>query len=107
MNESGIHPVEYRVLVKPHDIEETDPQLKSAKLAGLVLPEKERDRERMAQVDALLVEASEMAFQDWSGRKPQAGDTVVIRKYEGIERLGKDGVKYRILNDKDILAVVD
>lgn len=105
-NPSGIRAVEYKCLVKPYEIHETDEQIKSAKDAGIIIPDKEEDREQMAQVIALLVSCGGNAFEDWKGRIPRPGDRVMMAKYAGVATDGVDGRKYRIVHDKDIAAVL-
>jgi len=105
-NPSGIQPVEFKCLIKPYAIEETDEALKSAREAGILLPPVENDREQMAQCIALLVAVGGNAFEDWQDPKPKPGDRINIAKYAGVEALGADGRGYRIVSDKDIAAVL-
>ncbi len=103
-NTSGIDPIEYRVLVLPEVVEE-----KTA--GGIFLPEQAQDKEKWAQMKAQLVAVSEHAFSyepDWSnGTKPVPGDKVLLAKYAGVNVRGRDGVEYRIVNDKDITAKIE
>jgi len=105
-NPSGIQPVEFKCLIKPYAIEETDAALKSARDAGILLPPVESDREQMAQCIALLVAVGGNAFEDWQDPKPKPGDRINVAKYAGVEALGADGRGYRIVSDKDISAVL-
>jgi co-chaperonin GroES (HSP10) len=104
-NESGIVPVEFRVLVKPSDVD-VDPALARAKAAGLKLPPDVLERELMAQIVAELVAVGGNAFEDWKPPIPKVGDTVLIAKYAGITVKGADEVEYRMLHDKDISGVI-
>lgn len=104
-NASGIQPVEFRVLVKPSDVD-VDPALARAKAAGLKLPPDVLERELMAQIIGELVAVGGNAFEDWKGAIPKVGDTVLISKYSGITLKGADEVEYRMLNDKDISGVI-
>jgi chaperonin GroES len=98
MNESGIQPVEYKVLIKPEVVE--------AKTAGgLYLPEQSQDKEKMAQVRGALVAIGGNAFEDWCG-PPSIGDNVYFAKYAGYVVKGVDGEEYRLANDKDIAAII-
>lgn len=106
MNTSGLSPVEYKILILPEKVEETDEVLKSAKAAGLVLVDKTTDREKQSQVRGKLVAIGGNAFEDWQGRIPQVGDMVWYAKYAGYVVPGDDGKEYRLCNDKDIAAVV-
>ena len=76
MNDTGIQPVGYKVLIKVDGVED-----KSA--GGIYLPDTTREREESANDKGLLVAVGEMAFADWKGRKPVAGDRVVFEKYAG------------------------
>lgn len=105
-NQSGITPVEFKVLIHPEEVEDTDPTLRRAKAAGLVMPEREKEREQMAQMYGKLVAVGGNAFEDWHGEVPVPGDRVMFAKYAGAQVEGKDGIKYRIAQDKDIAAVM-
>lgn len=102
MNPSGISPLDLRVLVLPDTIEK-----KSA--GGIILPDANIDQKKAAQCKATLIEAGENAWEEAAARslnfiKPQPGARILISKYGGIEVEGKDGVKYRLMNDEDVTA---
>lgn len=98
-NQSGIDPVEYKVLVLPDPVEEVSK-------GGIVLSvESVKERERMAQVKGTLVAVGGNAFEDWNS-KPEPGNRVMIAKYAGVVAPGADGKEYRLCNDKDICAVI-
>jgi chaperonin GroES len=103
-NPSGINPTEYRVLVRPESVEE-----KTA--GGIIIPDQTKDRDQYAVVKGTLVDVSPVAFSyaDWpaGSRVPAVGDKVVYEKYAGALLKGKDGVEYRVINDKDIHATLD
>lgn len=101
-NPSGIEPIEYKVVVRPAKaIEKTK--------GGIVLPEVVVERDQHAAMEGTIAAISPLAFtyEEWpkSARKPEIGDTVVFARYSGITLRGKDGDDYRIMNDKDIVAV--
>ena len=51
--------------------------------------------------------ASPLAFKfDEEMVAPEVGDTVVFIRYSGVLTEGEDGKKYRVLKDKDVMAVV-
>lgn len=104
-NQSGIDPVEYKVLVKPSDFE-VDPVFKRAAEQGIKLPAEVVDRELAGQIDATLIAIGGNAFIDWKPPIPQPGQRVLIAKYAGISVKGADGVEYRMLNDKDISGII-
>jgi co-chaperonin GroES (HSP10) len=98
-NTSGYHPVEYKCVFKPDVIEEVSK-------GGIALPPDVVNKEQGMQCDGTLVAAGATAFQDWPrDGKPQVGARVMIAKYAGIQIKGKDEKVYRLVNDKDILAV--
>ena len=105
-NPSGIQPVEYRCLVKPFAIEETDEAYKSAIAAGIIVDRQSSDREQMAQCVALLVACGGNAFEDWKDPKPKPGDRINIAKYAGVSVIGCDGRGYRLCQDKDIAGIL-
>jgi len=104
LNPTGIHPVEYKVLIKPETVDDKS-------TGGLFLPDTARDREQMAVDRGVLVECAGMAFSDWKGLKPAVGNRVVFDKYKGtlMKYRNKDGVfeDYRLCNDKNICAILE
>jgi co-chaperonin GroES (HSP10) len=106
MNTSGFLPVEYKIIIRPEKIEETDDVLKAARAAGIALLDDSKDRERMAQIKGTLIAVGGNAFEDWRGVIPKAGDMIYFAKYAGINITGADGAEYRLCNDKDITAIV-
>lgn len=100
-NASGITPLEFKVLVKPRAVEEKTK-------GGILLPEQVRDQEKNASMEGEYIAASPLAFnydETGSMEPPKTGDTVVFARYSGINVKGRDGIDYRIMNDKDIVAV--
>lgn len=106
MNESGLRPMEYNVVVRMDPTEE-----KTA--GGIILPTSKTERDELACDQGTLVAVSPHAFSyaDWPANEvpPAAGDRVMFAQYAG--RLwkpkGDNGPTYRILKDKDIVAVVE
>ena len=102
-NESGIRPVEFKILIKPDAVEEVT-------AGGIIKPEKAHEMESWAQVKGTLVAAGSRAFEDF-GKDERAtlspGARVYYRKYEGIVLTGADGDEYRLCTDKDVGGVVE
>lgn len=104
-NSSGIMPTEYKVLVLP---KATDEKTKG----GIIIPDDTKDRNQFAQMEGELIAISPLAFtyagpSEWNGAaKPKPGDRVLFAKYAGALVKGKDGVDYRICNDKDVTATL-
>lgn len=101
-NPSGIEPIEYKVLVRPKKAEERTK-------GGIVLPETIVEKDQHAAMEGEIVAMSPFAFsyEEWpiGATKPQVGDRVVFARYAGINQKGSDGVDYRLMNDKDIVAI--
>jgi co-chaperonin GroES (HSP10) len=106
MQGKTLMPIEYKVIVLPDLIEETDEAVKSAKALGIVMLDKDTDREKLKQVSGTLVSVGGNAFQDMSGLVPKVGDKVYYAKYAGLILKSDDGTDYRMMNDKDLTAVL-
>lgn len=100
-NQSGIHPLGHRVLVLPEDVEEIS-------AGGIVLPSDLQAKERMAQIKGTVVALGEGCWLDTTTPNwARVGDRVMIGKYCGNICDGKDGKKYRLISDLDIIARID
>lgn len=104
-NESGIIPVEYKVLVKVATSNKNEFGEEVTE-SGIIVSKQTTEREEMAKVEGLLIDIGGNAFTDWTGRKPKPGDTVLISKYAGMTCEGMDEKEYRLCNDKDISAIL-
>lgn len=102
-NESGIMPMEYKVLVQPITVEK-----KTA--GGIVLPDEVLEKNEYARTEGTLIDMSPLAFtyDDWpeGSRRPQPGDRVIFARYNAQEVKGRDGEKYWLMNDKSIEAIM-
>lgn len=99
MNESGIKPCGHRLLVQPFEVEE-----KTA--SGIIVQTgSQRDREQLAQTEAIIVEVGPTAWSDQTAKWAQAGDHVIFSKFSGIISKGADGKEYRLINDLDVVAI--
>ena len=99
INQSGMQPVEYKVLVFPDKIEEKTK-------GGIILPDEAREKEEWAQVKATLVAIGGNAFENWSPPLPSPGQRVYVAKYAGFRVRGADGEMYQLVNDKDVAAII-
>jgi len=99
-----INPVEYKVLIKPDKVED-----KSA--GGLFLPDSARERQQYAVDRGVVVGYGEGFFTDIPGPAPKVGDKVIFNRYAGslITIENKDGKRedHRLINDKDICAIIE
>lgn len=100
MNTSGIHPIGHRVLIYPLPKERVTS-------SGIIIPEPTAGREDMAQVIGIMIEAGPTAGKDYGWPELKAGERVIYAKYAGNEMEGKDGKKYRLINDEDLAAYTE
>ena len=103
-NTSGIHPLDFRILVLPDPIEERT-------AGGIIMPDQHKEREKYAQMKGTIVAVGVNAWEEAANRspffaKPVPGDRVLISKYGGVMLTGDDGKEYRIMNDEDVTAVL-
>jgi len=100
-NESGIKPVEYKILVLPDTVDE---KTESGLIYKAVTA---TEKEIMAQTEGILVATSDMAFDGWNCELPKIGDRVLFDKYSGLFIKGADEKDYRVINDKDLVAILE
>ena len=102
-NTSGIYPTEYKVLVKPEPVE-----LKSK--GGIIIPDEARDRNQAAATRGEIIDVSPLAFtyDDWQSdeRIPKVGDMVAFARYAGVSIEGDDEEDYRLVSDKEVIAIL-
>ena len=101
MNNSGISPKGHRLLVLPEEVETT------TKSGIVVTTATQEFREQLAQVDGIVVAMGNTCYSDQPEPWCKIGDRIVFGKYSGIIREGKDGKKYRVINDLDAVAVIE
>lgn len=103
-NPSGISPTEYKVLVKPKEVED--------KIGSIIIPDSKKDHDTYASVEGEIVALSHLAFtyadaSEWDDKRPKPGDRVIYAKYAGVRVKGRDGIEYLLVNDKDICATIE
>lgn len=101
-----IKPCGHRVVIKPASLEDYDKAFKSAKAAGLVIPEDHVDlkRQQNAVDSGTVVAVGPTAFADedpWY----KVGDTVYFAKYAG-KAVVRNEVRYLVMSDDDVLCTV-
>jgi co-chaperonin GroES (HSP10) len=106
MHGKTLQPIEYKVLVKPDLVEETDDTIKRFRALGMELPEAEKQRDKMKQITGTLLAIGGKAFEDFGDPCPTVGDKVYFAKYAGLVLQSDDKVEYRLMSDKDITAVL-
>ena len=99
-NKSGIRPIGDRVLVLPDAAAEHTS-------GNVFITEEMQERMSIAAETGILVEMGDEAFK-WNsdrsrrfeGAKPEVGQRVYFEKYAGSTHHGRDGKRYRLIDDK-------
>ena len=102
-----IHPTGHRVLVR---LKKTDKKETEVSKGGIILELNVNvESHQRAMQEAYVVELGRNAFKDFGDGHLWAteGQLVLISRYCGEDRVGEDGVVFRIINDVDILAVLE
>lgn len=104
-NESGIKPIGDRVLVLPDKA-----PLKST--GGVIFTDQKQDIDGEAAETGVLIGIGEAAWKwnsdrtrPYDGTRPVIGQRIWFERYAGSKQYGKDGVAYRLMDDKCIGAV--
>lgn len=96
-------PMEFNIVVELDPVEEVTK-------GGIILPGDKVERDKLAFEEGRLVAVSPFAFSyaEWpeGTDKPQLGQRVLIERYAGLLR-EKDGKNYRIVKDKNLVAVIE
>jgi co-chaperonin GroES (HSP10) len=101
VNESGLAPKGYAVLVRPYEPEMTTK-------GGIIIPESKRDQMLMLDQRAVVVAVGPMAWSDETAQRAVPGDKVLISKYAGNLLQGTaDGKQYRMVLDRDIFCGIE
>lgn len=100
-NKSGINPKGHTVLILPKEVAEKTS-------SGIIISSStEHERLEMAQMYAVVVAVSPVAWSDQEEPFAKVGDEIIFTKYAGHLFEGKDGVTYRLINDLDVKATLD
>lgn len=99
-NTSGIHAKGNKVLVKPQPVE-------AISKGGIIIPLQAQEKDEMANMFGTVIEIGPMCWVDEPAPRATVGDFVIHARYAGEFFLGNDGVKYRIMNARDIVATKD
>ena len=101
-NSTGIIPTEFKVLVLPDEV----PDITSG---GILVPNWCRDQRQSACVTGRVVAMADEAFSfvEDDARIPDVGERVAFAKYAGMAVKGKDRKVYKLMNDKDVAAILD
>ena len=94
----GIKCYEYKVLVQPIET-------KKATAGGIILPDETHERDEHATMEGTVAGMSPLAFSyDENAPKPEIGETIIFQRFAGHVIFGADGIKYRVMNDKDVFC---
>lgn len=103
-NTSGLSPCEFNVVVRQADTE-------TKTRGGLHIPEDVMERNKHAETRGVIVAVSPLAFNEdvWPGDhpKPKAGQRIAFAKHSGTFVEGCDGEEYRVIKDKDVVALIE
>ena len=104
---TNVKPLEYKVVVLPDEME-------AVSEGGLIIPNETRERVSYAVETGTIVSMAGNAFSDDSifAEKPEVGDRVFFSKYSGSlfeiqVPKSRETVKYRLMIDKDICAILE
>lgn len=98
-NSSGISPKGHAVLGLPYE--------KPKKDSLIVLPETVKERTQMLEDKVRIIAIGGACWCDEPVPRAAVGDLVLIPYLSGRMVRGKDGVLYRVINDKDVIAECD
>jgi chaperonin GroES len=99
-NESGIRAWHNKVLVLPDQA--------AGMVGSIIIPDTIKDTIGAAATTGIIVSIGDGAFRygtdgnQWVGERPKPGDRVYFQKYAGQEHEGRDGLLYRIMEDRSI-----
>lgn len=113
-DDSGIVPLEFKVVVLPDENEVS----KMASKANILVPDTAQGMYQAGVMTGVIIAVSPHAFsyvEEWpeGQRMPAPGDRVVFARYAGLTIKGRpylnehgreDRREYRVVNDKDIVA---
>ena len=104
-NTSGLQPLCEKVLVM---CDQASPMT----AGGIILSDETREKTGFAATSGVLVAVGDQAFAydadrlvHWAGKRPSPGTRVIFQKYAGLEYTGRDGLLYRVMQDKQIAAM--
>ncbi len=98
-NPSGMVPLGHNILIYPIPVERETK-------GGIIIPETKAGRDDYAQSEGLVIAIGPMAWADLHDGTPWAseGDRVIFSKYAGSPYMGKDGKRYRVLADQELVV---
>lgn len=102
-NSSGLEPCEFNVVILPDPVEEKTK-------GGLLLSDETRERQKYGAQRGTIVAVAPLAFNEdiWPGEtpRPEQGRRCLIARNAGVFVEGDDGKEYRVVKDKDVVALI-
>lgn len=98
-NTSGIRPKGKAVLGLPYQ--------KPKKDSRIVIPESVQERTQMLEDKIWIIEVGAACWSDEPEPRAAVGQLVIIPTLSGRMVRGRDGVLYRMVNDRDVIAECD
>lgn len=98
-HDSGIRPKGHAVLGLPYE--------KPKKDSRIVIPETVKERTQILEDKIRIVAIGGACWSDEPEPRAQIGDLVLIPHLAGRAVRGKDGIIYRMVNDRDVIAECD
>lgn len=101
----GFRAVEFNCIVQEDKVND--------KVGSIYIPDQTKEIDQHAMTTGTLMSVAPTAFtyelwpQDRVHEIPKIGDKVLYAKYAGTVVKSKDGIEYRVIKDKDILAVIE
>lgn len=80
------------------------------KRGSLFIPDSVADKDQMVEVRGRIVSMSPACFDFANfppGTAPVIGDVIQFARLSGIQTTGSDGNLYRVIQDRDVLAIVE
>lgn len=98
-NESGLFPAGRAVLIQPYETKAIDTIIE--------IPDSVREKDRMIEQRAVVIAVGPSAWCDEPAPRAKIGDKVLVAKFAGYMATGPlDGKPYRLVNDRDIFALI-
>lgn len=97
--ECGVRPKGHAVLALPYE--------KPKGNSMIVIPETVKERTQMLEDKVWIIAIGAACWQDEPTPRAMVGDLVLIPYLSGRMVRGKNGVLYRMVNDRDVIAEVD
>lgn len=99
INNSGLDPRGVAVLIRPYEPERAG--------SLIVIPETVQGRMSMVDHRAVVIAVGPNAWSDEPSPRAVVGDKVLVTKFAGFMATGpKDGMQYRLVNDRDIFCAI-